>query len=188
MRFQKQSFFQRTYIKTYKEEPLIVPLRKTSSGASFWELHPDNEFQWALKHVKAIKYAYFKAAFFFHYFPDIEKIILQNHTRSLISLNKTIYVYILKELGLYHKLFVPASRWIVPKFPLKRNRPLLWVKNSPYFQLFGNFVPDLSVLDLMMHYGQATRLYLKDNFILQNFKDYKRLQKTKSGMLILKNL
>ncbi len=170
--FKKQSFFQRTYIKTEEEKALIIPLKKASHRTPFYDLFPQNEFNWLSKHIKAIKYAYFKSAYFFYYFPDVERLLLENKNQLLISLNREIYFYLLQELELEHKLFISAEKWVLPFLPLKRNKKILWTKNMPYYQLFGDFVSELSVLDLMMHHGREARLYLKDNFIDKNFTEY----------------
>ncbi len=164
-KFRKQSYYQRMYIKSPTGvEKLIIPLKKSGHKTPFKELLPDASVNWHKKHLHSIKQSYSGAAYFFHYFPEIEKILHQNHSKPLHILNEKIYKMLLKELDLSYKLNSEADFWYSVNLPEKKRDILPWFPYKPYYQFFGEFEYDLSILDLLMHYGLESRIYLKEAF------------------------
>jgi hypothetical protein len=126
----------------------------------------DYSKRWQQVHLRAIASAYGKSPYFQYYFDDIERLLLHSD-RFLLDLNNKALNTCLEILGInkcisYTYSFVPPAgdrndfRYsITPK--IKPDS-----KQIPYIQVFGdgNFIPGLSILDLIFNTGPESVEYL----------------------------
>ena len=128
---------------------------------------------WQHQHLRAIDTAYHSAPFFEIVFPDIEYIIQKQH-RYLWELNKELLEYYLSLLHLDVSIvysteyienqddaFVDFRKIYSPKTNYAAKYDFL---NKPYYQVFAidkSFIPELSILDLVMHLGHEAGYYIR---------------------------
>ena len=177
-RFEKQSYRNRCKILTSnKVQDLIVPVQKGKTKLTSGQVSVIYADKWQQVHLRAIKSAYGKAPFFEHYYPEIE-LIIENEGTSIFELGMKTIQWAAKVLGLgfnvqslkdnnsafeFHSLIHPkkdlAFDDINAIFPLNFKPETL---NSPYFQCFDHsgFVPNLSIIDLIMNEGPMAKSYL----------------------------
>jgi hypothetical protein len=132
---------------------------------------------WQHAHIKAIETAYHSTPFFNIIFPDIKHIINQNFT-LLWELNDTLLKYYLSILNLNENYFY-STKYVEKDFtkkkldlrtsysPKKKYQNNFSFLNKPYYQTFSNqhgFIPELSVLDLIMHLGHEAGYYIRTLF------------------------
>lgn len=169
--YQKQSYRNRCYVLTAnKVDALAVPVQHGTRHQPIRDLRIDNEQPWQTHHWRTIQASYGKAPFFEYYAPDFE-IILRKNQSFLLDLNLELLTLCLKLLGVgtpinltecYEKIPPPglfdARSRINP-----RNGPgkHLFYHPEPYMQNFGqNFVPNLSIIDLLFCQGPDACQYL----------------------------
>lgn len=175
--FEKQSFRNRTNILTANGSySLSVPVEKANSKVLISEVKIDYSQRWQQVHIRAIQSAYGKSPFFEQYFEDISQIISKQHS-LLINLNHELLQYVCKRLKIrldvtfseeYIKgeetencQFVDARSLIHPKKDNFCHKLTQDLSVQPYQQVFGeNFVPNLSILDLLFNEGPAAKQYL----------------------------
>ncbi len=169
--YQKQSYRNRCYVLTAnKIDALTVPVQHGTRHQPIRDLRIDNEQPWQNHHWRTIQAGYGKAPFFEYYAPDFETILKKNQS-FLFDLNLELLTLCLKLLGVstplnltecYEKtpppgLFDARSR-INPRSGSAKH---LFYHPQPYMQNFGqNFVPNLSIIDLLFCQGPAARQYL----------------------------
>lgn len=176
-RFEKQSYRNRCCILTAnKVLSLVVPVQKGKSQIATENVQVVYREKWQLDHLRAIQSAYGKAPYFAHYFPQIEKIITgQYHT--IFSLNRDTITWAAQLLGLHFSVpenahtidgydIVNAVSLIHPKRELPPDNRLHYASEKlerPYFQCFDKlgFVPNLSIIDLVMNEGPTSRQYIE---------------------------
>jgi hypothetical protein len=110
--------------------------------------------------------AYNRSPYFQFYSEHLEKILLRNH-RFLIDLNDELLIRFLEFLNinkciLHTSIFQPYSG--LPKDFRYRISPKTssGFASRPYIQVFGNknFVPGLSILDLVFNMGPESSDYI----------------------------
>ena len=170
--YQKQSYRNRCYVLTAnKVDSLTVPVQQGTRHLPIRDLRVANDQNWQVHHWRCIQAAYGKAPFFEFYVPDIEP-YYRKHWTFLFDLNYELLTICLKlmqvriDLNLtewYEKVpsvgFVDARSCINPA-----NRPESYIFHRPvsYPQNFGpEFVPNLSVIDLLFCQGPAAKDVLK---------------------------
>ncbi len=159
--YQKQSYRNRCKIlTTNKIDQLIVPVKKDSLKQIIKDIRIEYTQDWHRQHIGAIKAAYGKAPFF-EYFFDYFNLIYSKKHDFLIDLNFEILTVCLKLMKInlnikftenYEINLLDDFRGTIhPK--LDSNRLNVYLP-FVYSQNFGNnFVPNLSVLDLLMCQG-----------------------------------
>ena len=172
--FQKQSFRNRTQILTAnKIETLTVPVIKANSKQIIKDIQIDYSQNWQNVHLRGIKSAYGNSPFFEHYFPYIEQIVSKRH-KYLFELNYLLIEKCVKFLKInvdislteaylatYNEDILDCRNLISPKKPLKLNLFTENISFSTYGQVFGEvFVENLSIIDLLMNEGSASKQYL----------------------------
>ncbi|WP_425392890.1 WbqC family protein [Ekhidna sp.] len=167
--FPKQTFRNRAYLLTSnKIQPLIIPV-KYSNGSPTSEVVIDYSQRWVKDHWGAFYSAYGKAPFF-EYFGEDVKSIWDSKISSLVELDvsfmKLVFKILQKDIQIsYTSQYLENHQQdfrdvVSPKKPFS-NRKIY--EPFSYPQLFGdNFVPNLSIIDLIMNEGpNAAHILIK---------------------------
>ncbi len=170
--YQKQSYRNRCYVLTAnKTDCLTVPVQSLAPHQPIRDVQIDTSQHWQDRHWRCLQAAYGKAPFFDYYGPDVHAVLQKNWT-YLFDLNWEILTICRKWLRTklpvnltesYEKL--PAAGIFDARSRLnarKRTENYTFYQPSPYAQNFGpDFVPNLSLLDIMFCQGPEARHYLK---------------------------
>ena len=163
-RYTRQSYFNRTSILlANKVHTLSVPIQGRRPRISLAEVCIDADQNWLSNHLRGIQSGYGKSPFFEYFFPYFEAAYKRGDTQ-LWELNLNLLTICLKllrwpvKLTLVGQEGLPADvidlrGQIVPSGSYL-NRP--FYQEVAYGQNFGlNFVPNLSILDLLFCLGGA---------------------------------
>lgn len=169
--YQKQSYRNRCYVLTANRvDALAVPVQHGTRHQPIRDLRIDNGQPWQNHHWRTIQAGYGKAPFFEYYAPDFESVLRKNQS-FLFDLNLELLTLCLKLLGVgtpinltecYEKT-PPPGLFDVRSRINPRNGPgmHLFYHPEPYMQNFGqNFVPNLSIIDLLFCQGPDAGQYL----------------------------
>ena len=161
-RYTRQSYFNRTSILlANKVQTMSVPIQGRRPRISLAEVRIDSEQKWVSNHLRGIQSGYGKAPFFEYFFPYFEEALRRPETQ-LWNLNLELLTICLKLLRWPVKLTLVGNEGlpadvidlrgqIVPSDSYL-DRP--FYQEEPYGQNFGpNFVPNLSILDLLFCLG-----------------------------------
>lgn len=171
-RFRKQTFRNRCYLLGSNGVlPLILPLRY-SNEMTIKEVTLDHSQRWKKDHWGAFYSAYGKAPFFEYFSEMFSEIWNKKHTH-LIDINHDFLTLTLKLLQLdvkvaYTEKYIDLHDQdfrdvILPKKPFTDRKIY---HPTPYTQLFGDtFVPNLSIVDLIMCEGPQARQVLTASFL-----------------------
>ncbi|RZS96772.1 WbqC family protein [Cecembia calidifontis] len=169
-KYHKQTYRNRTSIMlANKVEVLSIPVLGGNKRLPYKEVKIDYGQKWKNVHLRGIQSGYGKAPFFEYFYPYFENIYQKNLT-YLFDLNLELLTVCLKLLQLDVKLSVMGN--IGEKAVGNDIRGLLNAKkgfetrsfyqSEAYSQLFGvNFVPNLSVVDLLFCEGPASKKVLQ---------------------------
>lgn len=172
--FKKQTYRNRAYVLgANKVQSLNVPL-KFSNGTPTKEVKVDYSQRWIKDHWGAIYSSYGKAPFF-EFFADDFHAVWTERNEFLVDLNSRIFSLCLKILGIKientsTEIFEKEANadradfrnTIQPKNPFS-DRNIY--HSYPYSQLFGdNFVPNLSIIDLIMCEGPRASEILASSY------------------------
>lgn len=146
---------------------LTVPVMKSSiNNTPVKDITIDYSKRWQQVHLRAMIAAYNSSPFFQYYFDDFEKIILKNY-KYLLDLNEKLLVLIIDILKINVQLTFSSSfsppdngendfRYritprIIPAYEIKK-----------YSQVFsqGDFMPGLSIIDLIFNMGPDSKSHL----------------------------
>lgn len=133
--------------------PLILPVAHTGSPRTLEEVKLVYQENWPLRMERSLSACYRKSAYFEYYFPDIQALLHRRH--------EGLWAFCLEGI----EIMARASGKIPP--PLRTDalpfefsektfppRPDLQEDSEKsHFQLFGPFIPGLSGLDALFHYG-----------------------------------
>lgn len=166
--YEKQTYRNRCYIlNSQGATALIVPLTEKHGKIAMGEVKIDYTQKWLNTHWRAIQTAYGKAPFFEYYNDELHETLFRRPT-YLFELNHSLLTLCLKWMkwklpiseSLTFEKSVPGGitdlrSAITPK---KRNRLNEFYQPVVYHQVFGRkFVPNLSILDLIMCEGPGAR-------------------------------
>lgn len=153
---------------------LVVPVVKPNGNhTATQDILIDYSGNWVANHLRAIEAAYSSSPFFEYFIDDITS-ILKSGTSLLVSLNELIFRFMCDSMSLpctleYTQGFIPPCSYtgdyrqtIHPK-PSRRDEQMFFTP-QPYYQVFAakyGFLPDLSILDLLMNEGPQAPVYLR---------------------------
>ncbi|MEZ4875294.1 MAG: WbqC family protein [Flavobacteriaceae bacterium] len=170
--YQKQTYRNRTVIAHSNGKlPLHVPIQHSQKGLrqKTKEVRVDNSFPWQKQHWKSLQTAYRTSPFFEYYEDDLAPLFIQR-VESLFEHNLAIFELLCELLGLE----IPFSKTTeyLKNPPQKDLRFLVEAKKEQEFPLEaypqvlqkeGDFLKNLSVLDLLFNEGPNAVFYLENH-------------------------
>ena len=159
---------------------MIVPVKGRDHKQRLCDVEIDYGQKWLNNHIRSIQSAYGKAPFFEYYADEFFEILLKRPAK-LLELNKEILTKCLELIELqievkyidnidkFPKISTYNAKNVIhPKKKLAKSE--LYTPQN-YFQVFGkNFVPNLSILDLIFCEGtEAGRLIKKTSDLSNQF-------------------
>lgn len=168
--FPKQSFRNRCYIDS-PQGSLALSVPMSHKGPRYTgTIQVSYQKDWPSEHLQALRTSYHKSPFYEELFPALEE-ILRQHPPTLWELNRRLMAQLGHWLQLPGPLPKATNRWeaqwpknldyresLHPKHP----SPLTTVPSYP--QMFSHkhdFLPRLSILDLLFNEGPAAYDYLR---------------------------
>jgi WbqC-like protein family len=161
--YPRQHYANRCYLKgPHSIEAFTLPVLRRGSGQALRQVQLSHAQPWPRQLARSIENVYRRAAFYEHYAPDLLALV-QQPWQALLPLNIALIHLFIKQLGLA-VVFEPNTEaqpagllhWRPGQQPAQ-------VQLQPYYQLFGHFVPDLSVIDLIMNLGPQAPSYLRSS-------------------------
>lgn len=174
--YPKQTMRNRCYVKTTnKTDLLTVPVVKGAELAR--DVKIDYGQDWRRRHWGCFQSAYGKSPFFEYYAPELNK-VYSGRPAFLFDLNFDLLTVCLRLLGIKKKITgnLAYSEKTTADISDKRSKISgsagsegNFYKSIPYYQTFGNdFVPNLSIVDLLFNQGPESRKILQQSQILLN--------------------
>jgi WbqC-like protein family len=174
--YQKQTYRNRCKIlTTNKIDDLVIPVSKNKPKEIVKNIRIDYKQDWTRQHLGAIKAAYGKAPFFEHFF-DYFRIVFEQKPDFLIDFNYELLTVCLKLMKIKKKIVFSENyqSYMENDFRGQIN-PKNWIheskyyKTEPYIQNFGqNFVPNLSIIDLLMCQGSLSNSIIEASRVKLN--------------------
>jgi WbqC-like protein family len=167
----KQSYRNRCHVLTaHGVQPLSVPVLRGNSKTKIpiQEIEIDYSQKWQLVHWRTIQAAYGRAPYF-EFYSDYLREVYERQPKFLFELNVDLLKLYLKLLKLNKPLNFTEAYLAQPPVNVLdlRNRihPKIYTDNlhvRPYMQVFGKqFVPELSIIDLLFTQGPASISFLQ---------------------------
>lgn len=168
--FPKQTYRNRCEILAANGvQSLIVNVEKGRTGKLITKsIKISYAENWAQKHIMSIISAYSSAPFFEYYWYEFEK-ILNKKEKFLIDLNQKILQQCIDFLEIDKKInytdeFIPIENNF-EDYRFKITPKIRNFKNNRYIQVFSDrfeFIPNMSILDLLFNLGPEAYTYIKN--------------------------
>jgi len=127
------------------------------------ELQIDYKTDWQKQHWRSVFSAYGRAPFFEHYGPELEKMFQQQY-EYLADFNLAALHWAAKSLRMSSVFMTTANKDLLATVQdLRAPTPIASINMPVYPQVFedrNGFLPDLSILDLLMNEGPAAKTLL----------------------------
>lgn len=178
--YPKQTFRNRCNIATSAGIlPLSIPVKRTNGNhTKTGDISIDNSNNWQLLHWRSMVTAYSKSPYFLYY-RDLFEPVYNEKFDLLIDFNSKLLKKLYTALNISTKeinstteyQFKPEGQDLRNSFNPKRNPYQTILAEMPrYIQVFEeihNFVPDLSIIDLLFNLGPDSYQYLNEAKLLQ---------------------
>ena len=177
--YQKQSYRNRCYIVgPNKTQLLTVPVTGKTKRAQISDVRIDYSENWHIGHLRSIRTAYGKAPYFEYYFEYFEQVLIRKY-EFLWDLNHQMLTLCLNLLKIDRKISDSKQSHLNLSELDNRYYGLISRKTSfldrniykeaKYQQLFGsNFVPNLSIIDLLFCEGPNSGTIISQSTISNN--------------------
>lgn len=174
--YQKQSYRNRCYVLTAnKVDVLTVPVIQGTHHRPIRDLRIDTGQPWQQHHWRCLQAAYRKAPFYEHYAPEFEPVYGKTWS-YLFDLNYELLTICLRLVGVktpvdlteWYEKSPDAGRFDARSMVNPRNGPESYVFHQAvsYQQNFGpDFVPNLSIIDLLFCQGPAAKQVLNQQVV-----------------------
>ncbi len=171
--FQKMSFRNRCQVLgAGKLINLSVPIiGGRDQKAPITEVLIDNSQPWPMQHWRTLESCYNKSPFFLHYGPSVKDMLFGGF-RTLWELDNACFDWVISKLriGITKEFSTSFQKQMPGDVADLRNRCVPANRESfgltPYQQVFGQqFVPNLSILDLLFNLGPQAGEYLQKQTI-----------------------
>lgn len=177
--YRKQQLTNRTYIKTANGTlPLIIPVGRKGKTTHIWEKSASRTHRWKEIHWRSIYHAYRNSAYF-AYYEDSFRSFFETSTKELVELLIDSINISCKCIGtslILHKTksyldTEEFDRDYREEFSNKNREIAVWFNPIPYYQVFGDFKPGLSILDLIFNIGPESRELLLNSINEEVYKN-----------------
>ncbi len=145
--------------------PLIVNVAAGAQRLPMRDVRIDYSKRWQHTHIEALRSAYGRAPFFEHYWPTLERILSKPH-KFLYDLDRELLETVLRLMRCDIKLSFSES---YIQYPENDFRNSISPKHHPpedflpeqYWQVFGGWESNLSVVDILMCEGPVAADIIK---------------------------
>lgn len=173
--YEKQTYANRCRILSANGPmDLMIPVAKPWHHVMLKDVRIAYDEEWQSMHWRALRAAYSSSPFFEFYADELVK-LYEKKTEFLFDFDRKLEETVLKLLKLEHVTPSYTTDWIEEAnegikdlrktlHPKKKVVPLHINLGVEYYQVFTpkfGFVPNLSIVDLMMNMGNESRIYLK---------------------------
>ena len=170
--YQKQTYRNRAYIAHSNGKLLLnAPIKHTKDGAhqKYKDVGTETNFPWISQHWKSLQSAYRTSPYFEFYEDDLAP-LFKKKVPSLFTHNIEIFETICDLLGMDQNYMVtseyvknPLEQLDVRKLiEVKFKTPVIFPKYTQVLQEPDDFLPNLSVLDLLFNEGPNSLNYLEN--------------------------
>ena len=162
--FKKQFYKNRCEILSANgKQRLTIPIH-ARQGQSDIEIRICNRSAWQKNHLRSLDSAYNNAPYYWYYKPAIHDLYTQTAT-SLFEFNKTLLQWLMRQLGLPEPQFTESMGNSIFEKTDYTQRLRVVLNTQAYPQTFSNkfeFVPNLSVLDILFNNGPQSSVFIQN--------------------------
>lgn len=173
--YEKQTYANRcTIVGANGVQNLTVPVAKPWHNVLVKDVRIAYDEDWQTMHWRALRAAYNSSPFFEFYADELSVLYTQRY-EFLVDFDRKAEEIALSLLGLTHLTPRLTEDWIPDEklgikdyrnslHPKKKVVPLHIILGVEYYQVFTpkfGFIPNLSIIDLLMNMGNESRIYLR---------------------------
>ncbi len=157
--YQKQTYLNRAEVKgPHRIERITLPVLRRDTKQSFMDVEVIYGNEEKRRLLQTLRCAYGKTAYFIYYFDELSDILNGQYT-NLHNLNHTLVSWMASNFKLPQPEYTKSNfDEIRPWFD-----KIHWPIHKEYYQPFGNFVPNLSGIDLLMNCGPDAKHILNES-------------------------